>query len=185
MERVDAILDALTRAARESTSARDTWLLSSDDDGKLRVAAAVGDVATGHLGHTFPCDVGVEGFVFQSGQPVALSSTSEDARLQEGVLAKLQRKPESVLCVACEEGEGTMGVLLLADKVDESSFTLDDVDITTVLGDVAAVALSYRAGGSRIPSPAELAGELTALATSDPVGYARLAPVISTFLQHG
>lgn len=185
MERVDAILDALTRAACESTAARTAWLLAPDQQGNMRVAAAIGEVASADLGQTFRAGVGIEGFVFQSGQPVALSAAGDDARLQEGLLATLDRKPESVLCVACEEREGTMGVLLLADKDDGSSFTLDDVDVTTMLADVAAVALSSDAPRTQVPSPAELAGDLAALASSDPVGYGRLAPMISTILQHG
>lgn len=185
MTAFDPVLDALTRAALESTAGRDAWLLATDERGYIQVAAATGDEAERARGTSFPSTGGVEGFVLASGQPIALSGGTRDPRLREGVLALLEREPESVLCVACEQDDGTVGVLLLADKTDGSSFTFDDIEITTVLGNVAAVALSQRAPQAQPPDAEELAGELTALAAADPARYARLAPFVMALVRHG
>jgi GAF domain-containing protein len=181
----DPLFDALTRAALESTAGRDAWLLAADEHGYVHVAAASGDEAERMRGTRLSSSAGVEGFVLASGQPIALSGSTQDLRLREGLLATLEQAPDSVLCVACEQDEGPVGVLLVAGKQDGSSFTLEDIEIITVLANVAAVALSQRAGQAHPPGADELAAELTALAAADPSRYTRLAPFIMALVRHG
>jgi hypothetical protein len=124
--------------------------------------------------------------VVASGQPLAVSGGRSDERFTEGVARAVGRRPHGVLCVPCEDGDGVLGALELLDKQGDEPFTLDDVEIVTVLGGVAGAALSDGAGTARsVPAPGELAAELRTLADLDPNRYALVAGVVAALIGDG
>ena len=78
-----------------------------------------------------------------------------------------------------------MGALELVDKAGGAPFSIDDVELVTLLGGIAGAALSL--AGAEVPArpPAEVASELVELASSDPVAYARLSVVLEALLARG
>ncbi len=127
---------------------------------------------------------GTAAYVLASGQPVAMVPRADDANAADGVAALLGTRPASVLCVPCAHDDDVLGVLELVDKAGGSPFTFDDVELITVLANIAGSALRESAG-SDVRSPDELGGELRQLAANDPTAYIAVASVLEVLLARG
>jgi GAF domain-containing protein len=176
----DPVLDAIVRSAVEATAATEGWILAIDHE-TLRVVAAAGDRSAATVGREAPGG-GPEAYVVAAGQPLALSSVGRDPRLQEGLARSLGRTPASVLCVPCADGDEPLGVLELLDKQGADSFTIDDVELATLLGGLAAAALTQHVAAAPVPTPSELHPQLARLAELDPGRYATVATVVAALL---
>lgn len=182
---LQAVLEALTRAAVEATGATQGWLLAIQDD-HLRVVAASGSGAGSLLDTTVALGSGSAGFVVASGQPLAMTPRGDDPRFAEDLFVLLGNRPSSVLCVPCEDDDSTVGALELVDKVGGGAFSFDDVELATLLATIAGVAIAQGDwDGARPPSPEALAGELQRLASADPIRYAIVASVVNALLLRG
>ena len=93
--------------------------------------------------------------------------------------------PTAVLGVPCLHDDEVVGVLELVDKVDGTTFTFDDVELATLLANVAGAALRDVGGATQVRSPDELAADLRAVAAADPSTYAAIAAVVETLLARG
>lgn len=177
-----AVLQALAKAAVDATAARQGWLLLLDG-AVLRVVAAEGGEGDSLVGVTVPADAGSAGFVVASGQPMALAPSGDLPQFGQGVGEMLGRAPTSVLSVPCGTADEVVGVLELVDKAAGGSFSIDDVELATLLAGVAGAALAQPpVGGVTVPTPDELSGELSRLARTDAADYAAVAQVISALL---
>ena len=185
---VNPVLRALAEAAVTATGASDGWLLAVEDD-VLRVVAVAGSgtASLPALDATIPAGAGSAGFVAASGQPLAVSPRGEDPRFDEGTSQLLGRRPTSVLSVPASTDDGVVGVLEVVDKAGGGSFSFDDVEMATLLADIAGVALVQAEGAAvtAVPRPAELGGELERLAASDPARYAGVAAAVAALLDRG
>jgi hypothetical protein len=181
---VSSVLQAIVQGAVAATAASEGWLLGTQGE-LLRVVAAAGGGAPALIGTTIPSREGTAGYVIASGQPMALSLSPDDRRAAEGVIALLDHRPSTLLCVPCPGADGIAGALELVDKVG-GTFTFDDVEIVTLMAGVAGVALE-ELGDGEIPvrSPGELAAELERLSISDPSGYRRTATIVEALLARG
>jgi len=179
---VNGVLQSVLGSAMAATAAAAGWVLVLDGD-RLRVEAALG--AGDLVGTEVAADAGTAGFVLASGQPMAMAVRADDARLGEGVLARLAQPPAGILCVPCTAADTVVGVLELVDKAGGASFSFDDVELTTLLAGIAAAAIEDGTGGVPVRSPAELGGELERLAGADPVEYARVAALVEALLARG
>ena len=136
--------------------------------------------------HRGPAAGATAALVVQSGQPVALRPGS--GALQDEVSgALLGRPPTSLICVPGTAGESITGALQVVDKADGGPFDFDDVELVTVLGTIAGVALAESAGvqatpAHRVASPQRLADSLARLAETDPERYGVAATVIEALL---
>ena len=95
-------------------------------------------------------------------------------RRRRGRRRPARHRPASVLCVPCAHDDDVLGVLELVDKAGGGPFTFDDVELITVLANIAGSALAESAGGV-VRSPDELGGELRQLAADDPTAYVAVA----------
>jgi GAF domain-containing protein len=180
-----AVLQAIVDAATEATAASEGWILAPRYD-RLHVLAAAGDRPGQLMGATVPVGEGTAGYVVASGQPLALSPRADDARATSGVAALLGLHPASVLCVPCQGDDSIAGALEVVDKAGGGRFSLDDVELATLLGGIAGAALTEITGSaSAVPSPAELAGGLERLAGAEPARYTALAAAVSALLDRG
>ena len=178
-------LDAITQAAVGASGASRGWLLRVVGN-ELRVVAAAGDRPGDALGLTVPADLGTAGFAVASGQPLAAVPRAGDDRFTVGVATALGIRVGSVLCAPCSVDEGVLGALEVVDKAEGGPFSIDDVELVTLLGGIAGAALADDQGlGADAPTPQALASELSQLATSDPTRYASIATVVSALLAHG
>jgi GAF domain-containing protein len=177
----EPVFDAIVQAAVGASGAEQGWLLGLSD-GVLRVVSAAGERPGDVLGVTVPADQGTAGFAVASGQPLAAVPRAGDDRFTVGVAASLGLRASSVLCVPCGTNDGVLGALEVVNKVD-GAFTIDDVELVTLLGGIAGAALADEgSSANNVPPPEELGGELRELASTDPSRYAAVAVAISALL---
>lgn len=179
------MLQAIVDATADATVASEGWILAPRGD-RLQVMAAAGDRPGRLLGASVPASEGTAGYVVASGQPLALAPRPDDPRAASGVAGLLGLHPASVLCVPCTGDDTIAGALEVVDKAGGGRFSLDDVELATLLGGIAGTALAELTGAaSRVPAPAELAGDLERLADTEPARYAALAAAVSALLDRG
>jgi GAF domain-containing protein len=179
----NAPLQALVRAAVEATGATAGWLLARERD-ELVVRAAHAEHSGRLIGVRVPF-TGTAGFVVSSSQPLALSHVTADARFAPSSDDAVLHAANSVISVPCSDEDETRGALEVFDKVGGASFSYDDLELVTLLADIAGPMLAHTGdAGPAVPEPYELGDALSRLAESDPVRYAALAALISALLAH-
>jgi len=177
----DPVVRAVLDAAVDSTGASAGWVLAVA--GSRLQSVAVAGIGDALVGAHVALGAGTAGYVATSGNPLALSGASGDARLADGFVALTGLQPASVLCVPCLGGADVAGVIELVADTD-GVFGFDDVEVATVLARVAAAAL---AAGHRTapPQPAALGARLEQLARADPARYAGVAAAVDALLPRG
>lgn len=170
---------ALVDAAVQATQASSGWLLADEADG-MRVVATSGQAATHQeLGATIEAR-GAKAYVLAAGQPTALlpqpgDVDNADAGGAPGV-------PSSLLAVPCGEDD-VVGVLEVSGKAGGANFDFADISALSGLARVASAALIEQdAVEVTVASPAQLAGELTALASRNPARYRDVARIVESML---
>ena len=109
---------------------------------------------------------------------------ADDPAADEGVVGVLGIRPASVLCVPCAFDDEVLGVLELVDKVG-GAFSFDDVELSTVLANIAGSALRDQGPTVSVRPPDELAADLRQLSAADPTTYVRVATVLEALLARG
>jgi GAF domain-containing protein len=136
--------------------------------GRLVFRVAAGEQGQGVIGLSIPPDQGLAGYVFSTGQALALSDVANDARFGRATAEATAYIPSSIVAVPLVDEAGTIGVLEVLDKRDSAAFSLRDVELAGVFARQAAVAIS----ASRIErDTAALLGEVLgrlAASTADP-----------------
>jgi phosphoserine phosphatase RsbU/P len=181
---MSAVFQALVSGAVEGAGATAGWLLRRDDD-VLTVVAAAGEQASALAGMNVPAGSGTAGFVIEAGQPLAIVTRDDDPRFREGVADAIGIHPKSVLCVPCATEMEVVGALELVDKRTGDPFSIDDLELATLLAEIAAAALVELSGADEPPAPELLSGDLKRLAAGDPTRYARVAYLVSDLLRNG
>jgi GAF domain-containing protein len=175
------LLLAILRAAADLTGALDGWLLARGPAG-LDVVAGVGEAGERLAGRTFGHSDGSAGYAASMGQPMARQLRPGDPMLGAGALAWIGRPARSVLSVPCDDGGEIRGVVELIDRYD-GRFTVDDIEVATMLAAVAAVALGDRAPAAAAPpSPDDLMARLQLLRDADPGRYGEVAAAMAILL---
>jgi GAF domain-containing protein len=133
--------------------------------GRLVFQVAAGSHGEGVVGLAIPPDQGIAGYVFTTGQPLALSDVARDARFGRTAAEQTGYLPRSVVAVPLLDDEGSIGVLEVLDKRSEAAFDLRDIELASVFARQATVAL--RASRLERDAAALLASALTAIAPGD------------------
>ena len=108
-----------------------------------------------------PPSQGLVGYVYTTGQALALSDVERDARFGRAFAGQTGYVPRSIVAVPLVDEHGTIGVLEVLDKRDEVAFSLRDIELASVFARQAAVAIS----ASRVERDvASLLATVTALA---------------------
>jgi GAF domain-containing protein len=181
---MNPVLQALTRAAVDSTGASAGWVVALEGE-RLRAVGTAGEGAGALLGSELAPGAGTAGYVVSSGQPMAIVPRGGDPRLAEGLGARLGREPTSVLCVPCLDDDVVVGAIELVDKAGGGPFSFDDVELVTLLAGIAGAALAAPGGEIEVRPPAQISAELAHLASADPAAYARLVMVVEALLARG
>jgi GAF domain-containing protein len=108
---------------------------------RLVFAVAAGEHGQGVVGLAIGSSEGVAGYVFSTGQPLALSDVASDARFGRGAAEQTGYVPRSLIAVPLVDDEGTLGVLEVLDKRGDAGFDLRDVELATVFARQATVAI--------------------------------------------
>ena len=109
---------------------------------RLVFRVAAGEQGSGVLGLSIATDQGLAGYVFSSGQAIAISDVANDARFGRAFAARTGYIPTSIVAVPLVDEEGTIGVLQVLDKRDSNAFSLRDVELASVFARQAAIAIS-------------------------------------------
>jgi GAF domain-containing protein len=176
-------MHALVRAAVGATDATAGWLLARERE-ELVVRAVLVEQPGDLIGRRIPL-AGTAGFVVSSSQPLALSNVRGDARFAPEDGDSVLHASTSVISVPCSDEDETRGALEVVDKAGGASFSYDDLELVTLLANIAGPMLALDGTtGPSAPEPHELADALTGLAVSNPVRYASLATMIGSLLAH-
>lgn len=170
----DAVLAAVLTAALDATGAAHGWIVAVRDGATVVVAAAGTPDADAKVGAVLAAG-SPAALAIATGQPAARRLRPDD-RSAIGA-AGADGVPSSLLTVPC----GASGALELAGKHDDA-FGIDDIEIASMLADVAGVALAERGDATAVPSPEELASELRRVRAVDPARYAFVARAVAALL---
>jgi GAF domain-containing protein len=128
---------------------------------RLVFTAAAGPAAGDIVGMSIEPASGIAGYVFTTGQPLAVADVTADPRFERTVAEASGYVPSSLLAVPVTDETGTIGVLEALDRRG-GTFSLHDLDVAASLAAVAAVTL--RRGRLRSDTKALLIDALTRLA---------------------
>ncbi|GAC1670391.1 MAG: hypothetical protein NVS9B8_13540 [Candidatus Limnocylindrales bacterium] len=108
---------------------------------RLVFEVASGEQGQAVVGLAIPSGDGVAGYVFSTGQPLALSDVAGDARFGRSTAERTGYVPRSLIAVPLIDDEGILGVLEVLDKHGEAAFDLRDLELAAVFARQAAVAI--------------------------------------------
>jgi len=108
---------------------------------KLVFTVAAGVHGQEVVGLAIDPGAGVAGYVFSTGQPLALADVARDSRFGRSTAEQTGYVPRSLVAVPLLDDEGTLGVLEVLDKREEAAFDLRDVELATVFARQATVAI--------------------------------------------
>jgi GAF domain-containing protein len=111
------------------------------DPDRLEFRVAAGAQGAGAIGLSVPPSRGIVGFVFSTGQPLALSDVARDPRWDRAAAEKTGYVPRSIAAVPLVDRDQTVGVLQVLDKRTEPTFSLRDMELLAVFARQAAAAI--------------------------------------------
>jgi GAF domain-containing protein len=138
--------EAVLRAVAETTvtlfdAEAASILLHEPETDRLAIRVAAGRAAAGAVGIAIPSSEGIAGYVFTTGQPLAVSDVSTDPRFDRAVAEATGYVPRSILAVPLLDDSGSIGVLEVLDRHGDGGFGLRELDVATLLARQATVAI--------------------------------------------
>ncbi len=141
------VLDRIMTTSRQALSAEAASLLLVDEApgpgcGQLVFTVAQGPAA--HLlrtGHRLSPGEGVAGWVAVHGEPVVLADAYDDPRFCPTVDRLTGYRTRSMLCAPLLYRDRVVGVVQCINKMGGGAFSVDDLEIFSLLGAQAAVAI--------------------------------------------
>lgn len=109
---------------------------------RLVFEVAAGEQGQAVIGVAIAPDQGIAGYVYTTGQALALSDVEHDPRFGRVVAEKTACLPRSIVAVPLVDEHGTIGVLEVLDKRSQAAFSLRDIELAGVFARQAAVAIS-------------------------------------------
>lgn len=136
------LLEMIVETAAHVINARAGALFLVDEEAQeLIFEVALGQKADEVKKFRVPMGHGIAGLVAVSGQPMAISEASQDARQASDIAEQIDYRPDSILCVPLFYNDQVIGVLELLDKEGAPSFSPADIDALFLFGNQAAVAI--------------------------------------------
>jgi GAF domain-containing protein len=108
---------------------------------QLVFEVAAGEQGKGVIGVAIRADQGIAGYVYTTGQALALSDVATDPRFGRSVAERTAYVPRSIVAVPLVDDHGTIGVLEVLDKRSQAAFSLRDIELAGVFARQAAVAI--------------------------------------------
>lgn len=168
------LLRVIVDEAVAATGATQGWLVVVDDGG-ASVAAASGPVAD-RVGEAVALD-GARGLALASGQATALLPGPSDT--SNAGVAGWEGIPPSLL--VAPGGDGRV-LLEVAGRAGDGGFAFEDLEALASLATIGAAAADEDGAADDVPSPGQLAAELSALAAADPGRYREVARLVDSLL---
>ncbi|MEP6680216.1 MAG: GAF domain-containing protein [Chloroflexota bacterium] len=136
---LQSIVDATTSLFDAEAS---SIALFERDPDRLEYRVAAGAQGAGAIGLSVKPSQGIAGYVFSTGQALALSDVAHDPRFDRSVAERTGYVPRSIAAVPLFDEQGTVGVLQVLDKRDSASFSLRDMELLGVFAAQATAAIS-------------------------------------------
>jgi GAF domain-containing protein len=108
---------------------------------RLEFRVAAGEQGAGVIGVTVPVSQGIVGYVFSTGQPIALSDVTSDPRFDRSTAQRTGYVPRSIAAVPLTDGQSMVGVLQVLDKRSTPTFSLRDMQLLAVFARQAGAAI--------------------------------------------
>jgi GAF domain-containing protein len=108
---------------------------------RLVIRIAAGTAGEGAVGLSMGSSEGIVGYVFTTGEPLAVSDVAEDPRFDRSAAIGTGYVPRSILAVPLVDDGGTIGVLEVLDRRGDAGFGLRDIELAAVFARQAAVAI--------------------------------------------
>ncbi len=139
----DELLTAVARAAVTALDAQAASIALHDPaTDRLVFRAAAGPASEGVVGLAIDAGVGIAGYVFTTGQPLAVADVAADPRFERSIAEATGHVPSTLLAVPLNDETGTVGVLEALDR-SGGTFTLHDLDVATAIAGVATLAVRH------------------------------------------
>lgn len=114
-------------------------------DNTLVFRAAAGPEGEGVIGLAIAAHEGIAGYVFSTGQPLAVADVAADPRFGRATAEQTGYVPRSLLAVPLADGEAIVGVMEWLDRTDGAPFDLADLEVARrVAGAATATARATR-----------------------------------------
>jgi GAF domain-containing protein len=160
---LQSIVDATARLF--DAEAASIALFEPDPD-RLVFRVASGERGAGAIGLSVPPTQGIVGFVYSTGQAIALSDVASDPRFNRDAAEQTGYVPRSLAAAPLVDDQGVVGVLQVLDKHTSPTFSLRDMEMLGVFAGQATVAIAaarVQRDTSRLIASAlaEIAPELT------------------------
>jgi GAF domain-containing protein len=111
------------------------------DPDRLEFRVAAGARGAGAIGLSVPPSRGIVGYVFSTGQPLALSDVMSDPRFDRATAERTGYVPRSIAAVPLVDQDQSVGVLQVLDKHTSPTFSLRDMELLAVFARQAAAAI--------------------------------------------
>src|SRR5918996_1817373 len=116
--------------------------LFEPDPDRLVFRVAAGEQGAGAIGLEVKPSQGIAGFVFSTGQALALSDVASDPRFDRKTAERTGYVPRSIAAVPLlDEHHASVGVLQVLDKRGEPTFSLRDMELLGVFAKQATEAI--------------------------------------------
>lgn len=138
----DALLDSIVEAAAQIFGAgAASILLVNEEEQVLEFKVAWGPVGKELVGMKYPLDKGIAGYVVMTGQPIATSNVDKDTRFDRKFAESTGYVPKSILATPLLSGDRIIGVMEVLDKINASSFGIQDMELLGMFARQAALAI--------------------------------------------
>jgi signal transduction protein with GAF and PtsI domain len=146
---VHSINNLLRTSASNIDSDEASVLIREGEDGDLRFLTAIGEVADQLIGIKVPAGKGIAGFVFSSGQPMAVAEAGEESTFYAEVDKKTGYSTQTLLATPLRHEGEVIGVLEYVNRAGEppyKPFTPEEMDSAALFADaVASLVGAYEA----------------------------------------
>jgi GAF domain-containing protein len=136
---LQSIVDATVRLFEAEAA---SIALYERDPERLEFRVAAGPKGAGAVGMSVAPTQGIAGYVYSTGESLALSDVTSDPRFDRAAAESTGYVPRSIAAVPLVNGDETVGVLQVLDKHTAPSFTMRDMELLAVFAAQAAAAIA-------------------------------------------
>jgi GAF domain-containing protein len=108
---------------------------------RLVFRVAAGEQGQGVVGVSIAPHEGVAGYVFSTGQPMAIADVAADPRFGSETAQRTGYVPRSLLAVPLVDDDDSLGVLEILDRRDAAGFGIREIELASVFARQATVAI--------------------------------------------
>ncbi|HEX5827608.1 MAG TPA: GAF domain-containing protein, partial [Candidatus Limnocylindrales bacterium] len=135
----EAVLRSVVEAAVAVFNAEACSIaLHEPETDRLVIRVAAGRQGAGAIGLSIAASTGIAGYVFSTGQPLAVNDVTADPRFDRATAETTGYVPRAILAVPILDESGSIGVLEVLDGASEGSNQLRDLTLASVFARQAA-----------------------------------------------